>query len=434
MKLERSSAKRMGFWLLALFLVLAITGVAWLQERTLKIAIHEGVEGVALKKVIAAFADTHRYSVEVFTLPYDRLYDFELEELKKPRSEYDVIMLDDPWLAALISEGDEKPLRLEPIVQKCEHLKEFVPSTLSVCRHPYKPGPVNCGDPLYALPFVGNSQLFAIRKVANTQHPPITWENVVKISREEKLGYVMRVGPGNSIVTDFMPMLWGVSPESFKEAEPPQLMNAMAALQYVADLGRNDPANLAIVSIDDFDLAIRLARSKASMSILWSAWAMAMANLPGPYSFKDDLQFVDMPGGNPVLGAWLLAIPSNSRRKIAAKEFLTFATEASQIRAAAHAGNPPPLTAVLKDEELRRKFPSFPAQLASLEKARPRPRTRYWRDIEATMGDCLSGVYESTITVEQASERIARVIDATLKGHKTKGFTCSVDLPDQPPQ
>src|SRR4029453_18451139 len=105
MRLERSSAKRMGFWLLPLFLVLAITGVGWLQERTLKIAIHEGVEGVALKKVIAAFADTHRYSVEVFTLPYDRLYDFELEELKKPRSDYDVIMLDDPWLAALISEG-----------------------------------------------------------------------------------------------------------------------------------------------------------------------------------------------------------------------------------------------------------------------------------------------------------------------------------------
>jgi multiple sugar transport system substrate-binding protein len=387
------------------------------------------VEGVALKKVIAAFADTHRYSVEVFTLPYDRLYDFELEELKKSRSDYDVMMLDDPWLEALISEGDGKPLRLERVVQKCERLQEFVPSTLSVCRHPYQSGPVTCGDPLYALPFVGNSQLFAIRKAANIPHVPVTWDNVVKISREEKLGYAMRVGPGNSIVTDFMPMLWGVSPDSFKEAEPPQFLNATAALQYVADLGKNGPANLAIVSVDDFDLAIRLARSKASMSILWSAWAMAMAKLPDPYSFKDDLEFVDMPGGKPVLGAWLLAIPSNSRRKIAAQEFLSFATEGSQIKAAALAGNPPPLTAVLKDEDLRRKFPSFPAQLASLEKARPRPRTRYWRDIEATMGDCLSGVYESTITVEQASERITRAIDATLKSHKPKGFSCSVDLP-----
>ena len=57
---------------------------------------------------------------------------------------------------------------------------------------------------------------------------------------------------------------------------------------------------------------------------------------------------------------------------------------------AALRGNPPTRRSVFQSPDLVKKFRAFPAQLAALEAARPRPRTAQWNEIENAFGVSLS--------------------------------------------
>jgi ABC-type glycerol-3-phosphate transport system substrate-binding protein len=411
----------------------------WLGRPTLRVAIHQGVEGVALKTVARAFSEEYNASVEVFELPYGALYDAEMRELASSgEPAFDVMMVDDPWLPALIGEDDlaGESTRVERLAftpAECAALDpgDFVPSTLQVSLHPLDPkapgrhdpaAPLkfSCdgrGDAFHALPFVGNSQLFVTRG----ELEPTTWVQVMDEFRKRPgAGYVTRVGAGNSIVTDFLPILWTLSRPSpdarqtsvphVRVGEDPFALEdepARQAFAFMQELGRNPRASRGVVSVDDFDVTINLVQGNASMSIAWSAWVMAVAMLPDHYSDRllrgsprrrPELHVTQVPGEEPVLGVWLLAIPARSAESTLAREFVLFATRHDQIQAAAFRGNPPPRVSVLNSPDLLQRFPFFPEQLASLSGARARPRTPHWREIEDVLGDCLTALYENAIT------------------------------------
>jgi hypothetical protein len=128
------------------------------------------------------------------------------------------------------------------------------------------------------------------------------------------------------------------------------------------------------------------ARNGAAMSMVWSAWAMAMQKAD-PHT-SDNLVFGRMPGGSPELGVWLLAIPANLAPEHwkEAKQLVLYATSREQMQLAAAEGNPPPRRTVLGNSQ---NFPTFASQLESLVSARPRPRTRRWEQIEDSLGECL---------------------------------------------
>src|SRR6185436_13726602 len=79
-----------------------------------------------------------------------------------------------------------------PLLQKrgkTDPDSDFVTSSLALCRHPYQTGA------LYALPYVGNSQLFFYRRDLFQKHnlkEPATWGDVLSaaktISEEEPPG------------------------------------------------------------------------------------------------------------------------------------------------------------------------------------------------------------------------------------------------------
>jgi multiple sugar transport system substrate-binding protein len=413
--------------LVALVIVLTVAlAVVSLREKKLKIAIHQGVESVALKEIVAKFANDRNFSVEVIELPYDQLYEAELDDVTGKKDHgFDVIMLDDPWMPAMlgIEKAGDDPRLLQLNVPD-ESIHDFVESTLSVARDPTVPA--SSGNAFYALPFVGNSQLFMHRRGENRSYAD--WNEVIEG------GYIMRVGAGNQIVTDFVPMVWSRPGEGFQDGSIRFPDGALGAFELLSILGGRSQTNLSIISQDDFDLAVQLQKGKASSGIIWSAWAMAMARMPEPRrsEFFGNLEFSPMPKGKTLLGVWLLAIPANSKHADQARDFIAFATAKEQIIEAARAGNPPPLTSVLTFDigvtdtdpvrmqkqtlaiaAFKQQFEiPFDAQLKSLKMARPRPRTRHWKSIEAAVGDCLSRLYESAISPEAAMNGANAAIDA----------------------
>jgi len=439
---------------IVLALFVAVFGATRRQSR-LTIAIHQGVEGVALRRVAESFSRQRNVVVEVKELSYDDLFDEELRTVtgNEGTSKFGVIMLDDPWLPALLEAVPGKKSLVgkkalwadDENGQRCkDDLDDFFASTLKVGLGSVEGEAVTCASTLYALPFVGNTQLFAIPK--DLEQLPTTWADVKRAvgDGQRGAGYVMRAGPGNSIVTDFMPILWGTDSKSFQSSDSLRVESS-EAVSFVGALGRIPGAMRAVVATDDFDLAIYLAKGQASMGIVWSAWAMAVAKLPAATTVRE-LVLTQVPGGKHAVGAWLLAIPSNAadRDKTVGADFIRFATKKEQLKYAALIGNPPPRRSVLNfieksaqkaeksDQNAATKFATafqgsfLRAQRLALETAMPRPRTRHWRDIEKALGSCLSALYENAIDDQEAVDRSNQAIAAILNKERPRD-DCWVD-------
>jgi len=120
-------------------------------------------------------------------------------------------MLDDPWFPRFATK--QFLTDLTPLLQKRGQTgpdPDFVNTSVALCKHPYQTGA------LYALPYVGNTQLFFYRKDIFEKHSlkePLKWDDVLAAAKtiQEKeseggktYGYVMRAAHGNAAVADFM--------------------------------------------------------------------------------------------------------------------------------------------------------------------------------------------------------------------------------------
>jgi multiple sugar transport system substrate-binding protein len=380
------------------------------SNKTLTIAVNAGVEGTALKAVARDWGEIHNTRIEVVELPYANLFEKESLDLQSRTGAYDVIMMDDPWFPKLVADSGLTPLPRPPD-------PDFLASTLAVCR--------NAGN-FYALPYVGNSQLFFYRKDLFEKYklgPPDRWQDVLKAAQtigagEKMYGYVTRAAPGNSAVTDFMPLLWAFGGDLFDPQGRPSLTSpeALDALRFMLELGKVSPPGYAGFNADE--VSAHLLQGTAAMSINWPAWIAAMDD-PSKSKIPGKIEFAQMPAarlpGVAELGSWLLAVPSASPNRAAAFDLIYWATSSLQLAQAALLGNPPTRRSVFLSPGLVKKFRAFPAQLAALEGARPRPRTMQWNEIENAFGVALSQANSGALSPEdamrQANQEIASILD-----------------------
>jgi multiple sugar transport system substrate-binding protein len=397
--------------------------------KQLTLAVNSGVEGDALKQAALDYQTLTGVQVNIAEFPYDNLFEKELIDLTAATGAYDLIMLDDPWFPRFATE--QVLVDLTPFYQKSGQSgpdEDFVASSIALCKHPYETGA------LYALPYVGNSQLFFYRKDLFEKHnlkEPATWDDVLTAARtiDERerngapgggrlYGYVMRAARGNSAVTDFMPIFWSFGAEMFDADGRPAVNTAegIAALQLMLELGKYTPSGYA--SFNASEVSAHLLQGTAAMSINWPAWISAFSD-PNKSKVTGKMSFGVMPGaresGRAEIGNWLIAIPKGSRNAQAAFDFLLWATAAEQMKKSALAGNPPTRRSVFNDPELLAKFPAYPAQLKSLETSKPRPRTPLWNEIENVFGIFISRANGGELTAEeamnQANTEISKIIE-----------------------
>jgi len=386
------------------------------EPPTLTIAINAGVEGDALKAAAAEWGAQNRLRLDIVELPYANLFEKELLDLTSRTGAYDIIMMDDPWFPRMVENGQLGALEKQPDA-------DFLTSCLDVCREPFRTGA------FYALPYVGNSQLFFYRKDLFDKYgmaAPSTWNDVLAAAKkmgtaEKMFGYVMRAAPGNAVVTDFMPLFWAFGGEMFDSLGHTSVATpeAVECVRFMLELGKYSPPGYTGFNADE--VSGHLLQSTAVMSINWPAWIAAMDD-PARSKVPGKIAFAQMPSarrkGVAELGSWLLGIPAGSKNKQRAAEFLFWATAPGPMKQAALRGNPPTRRSVFLDPELRARFRAFPAQLASLETARPRPRTPLWNEIENAFGIRISQANSGSITPEVALQRANQEIEAIVQRPK----------------
>ena len=396
--------------------------------KVLTLAINSGVEGDALRQAAKDYEAQTGVHINIAEFPYANLFEKELLDLNAHTGAYDLIMLDDPWFPKF---GSLNVLTdLTPLLQKRGKGgpdNDFVAASIALCKHPYQTGA------LYALPYVGNSQLFFYRKDLFQKHnlkEPATWEEVLgaakTITEQETAGapgggkvhgYVMRAAQGNAAVADFMPIFWAFGGEMFDSNGQPTVNSpeGIAALNFMIELGKYSPSGYASFNADE--VGAHLLQGTAAMSINWPAWISSL-NDPAKSKVIGKMEFGQMPGarnpGRAEIGNWLMAIPRDAKNSEAAMDFLLWATSTEQMKLSAQRGNPPTRKSVFNDPQLVTKFPSYPAQLKSLESSRPRPRTPLWNEIENAFGIYLSKANSGELSAEdamnQANAEIAKIV------------------------
>ena len=415
--------------LFAIVLAAACQSGSQSNRKQLTLAVNSGVEGDALKQAARDYEGLTGVHVNISEWPYANLFEKELLDLNARTGAYDLIMLDDPWFPKF---SERNVLTdLAPLMQKrglSGPDPDFVPASLALCRNPYETGT------LYALPYVGNSQLFFYRKDIFAKHDlkePATWPDVLSAAKTIQssesstapggakiYGYVMRAAQGNAAVADFMPIFWAFGGEMFDQSGRPSVnsVEGIEALKFMLDLGKYSPPGYASFNADE--VGALLLQGGAAMSINWPAWISSFSD-PAKSKVIGKMEFTTMPAaknpGRAEIGNWLIAIPRESKNVEAAMDFLLWATNAEQMKRSALRGNPPTRRSVFNDPELVAKFPAYPAQLRSLEHSRPRPRTPLWNEIENAFGIYLSKANSGELSAEdamnQANAEIAKIIE-----------------------
>jgi multiple sugar transport system substrate-binding protein len=395
-------------------------------SRQLTIAVIEGVEGDALKQAAIDYERQTGVGINIASFPYASLFEKGLIDLNSRTGAYDLIMMDDPWFPRFAESAFLKDLA--PLMLK--HGKDgpdpdFVASSIAVCRHPYQTGS------LYALPYVGNSQLFFYRKDLFAKYglkPPATWDDVrtaAKTIQEKETGpdggkmygYVMRAVQGNGAVADFMPIFWAFGAEMFDSNGKPSVNSpeGIAALQFMVEMGKYSPPGYT--SFNASEVSAHLLQGTAAMSINWPAWISAFSD-PSKSKVIGKIEFTTLPGarkpGHAEIGNWLIGISRDSQNADTAIGFLLWATNQQNMKLSAERGNPPTRKSLFQDPELVAKFPAYPAQFRSLESSRPRPRTSRWNEIENVFGIFLSkansGELSPADAMNQANAEIEKIL------------------------
>lgn len=395
--------------------------------KQLTLAVVSGVEGEALKAAARDYEAQTGVHINIAEFPYANLFEKELIDLKAHTGAYDLIMLDDPWFPRFAHE--QFLTDLTPLLQRRGQSgpdSDFIEASVALCRHPYQTGS------LYALPYVGNSQLFFYRKDLFEKYSlkePLTWNDVLAAAKTihenettgangSKIhGYVMRAAQGNAAVADFMPIFWAFGGEMFDPNGKPTVNSpqGIAALEFMLELGKYSPPGY--VSFNAAEVGAHLLQGTAAMSINWPAWLSSFSD-PSKSKVIGKMEFTTLPDaqqpGQAEIGNWLIAIPRDSQNAEPAMDFLLWATTAEQMKRSADRGNPPTRKSLFRDAELLAKNPAYPAQLRSLETSRPRPRTPHWSEIENAFGIFLSkansGELSAADAMNQANAEIEKIL------------------------
>ena len=399
--------------ILIILALATVAGGAFAQKSVkLVIAGRDGDYGNAMQIAVDAYvAKNPNVSFEVLKLSGDDVYQKTVIDLKTGTGTYDLVLIDDPKAmqyqqAGWLEDLDAMLKRAGKTVDT-----DFISTTIDLCRYPNGPK-----GRLYGLPFVGNVSLFAYRTDLFAKYglgEPKTWNDVLvaakKISESDPAisGISFRGVKGNPILTAFLPIFWSFGAD-FMDAKGKPTVNspeAIRALKFFIELAKYAPKSTPMNNTAQVRDGL-LAGAVGIAPEVWPAWLAKLddtneSKVAG--KVKVTKHPADVKKSSPMIGIWHVAIPSASRNKAAAFDFLTFLTsKETQKLMVMKAGLPPSRISLFSDAEILAKYPWYPAIREALESGVARPRTLYWAEMETTMGSFVQEALIGQKTPEEA--------------------------------
>ncbi len=364
------------------------------------------------------------FDVEWVEFPYDDLYTKLVQVGQNKGSDFDLIMMDDPWVPQFASSGwleDMTKMGFTPD-------DDLVKATVEVGYWPPRSGPripgigADVKSELYALSIIGDTQIFFYRTDL-VKDAPKTWDDINKIGEtmadksKNLYALAMRGVKGNPIVTEWFPYLYSFGGSIFDDKwhvtfNSPE---GVAALQEFVGLMKYEPDGVA--SFDSAEQGTCYLQGQCITNIEWTGWIQA-AEDPTQSKVVGKTGWTTTPGKvrkASQLGTWIMGIAANSNNKDQALAFMKWFTGADAQRELASRKGVPVRTSVYTDKDLDAKYPWLPVILEALNNSVARPRTPDWSQVEATLGlhlnNAVTGKEQPKEALDNAAGEVTKLLD-----------------------
>lgn len=373
------------------------------------------VEGLAEKAL--------GFPIEWVDLPYDDLYNKALQGGRSKSAEFDLYMMDDPWVPQFGLEGITTDLTAMGYAPDTG----FVQNTIDLGYWPPRSGSRIPGiapetpPHLYALPIIGDTQLFFYRKDM-MEKAPETWDDIRALAKKtdpssQRYLMAMRGVSGNPIVTEWFPYLYSFGGSMFDDHwnvtfNRPE---GAAALQLFVDLLRYQPKD--VVNFDAPEQGACYLQGQCLTNIEWTGYLLLAEDPSGSKVVgKTGWTLPPMQARHASeIGNFMMGIAAGSQRKEAALKFLQWFTSDATQREFARRRGVPVRTSAFDDPSLQAQFPWLPTIKQALDNSVARPRTPEWAKVESILGGHLHKAVLGQEGVQPALDQAAAEVTAYLK-------------------
>jgi multiple sugar transport system substrate-binding protein len=403
-----------------------LTAVVHAQDFVLRIGAGQDASTAPLRDMIneGLAEKALGFKVEWDEFPYSDLYAKLVQGGQANSSDFDVIMMDDPWIPQFAASSwlvNMSGMGYTPD-------DDLVPATVAVGYWPPQSGPripgvgADVEPQLYGLSVIGDTQIFFYRKDLIDKAPE-TWDDIVNIGKtmadpaKKIYALAMRGVRGNPIVTEWFPYLYSFGGEIFDDQWNVKFNGpeGVAALQLFVDLMQYEPAG--VVAYDQADQGACYVQGQCLTNIEWTGWIFN-AEDPKQSTVVGKTGFTTTPAKvrhASELGTWMMGIASGSQHQDEALKFMEWVVSQDAQHELASRKGVPVLTSVYTDKDLGAQYPWLPVILDALTNSVARPRTPDWAQVEDTIGLHLNNAVTGQETVQAALDNAAKEVTDYLK-------------------
>jgi multiple sugar transport system substrate-binding protein len=374
--------------------------------RTVKFGVLANFKGDAIEQALPEFEKQTGIKVQLDKLPLENLVDKLAVSLASGNPDYDVGMIDEPWVAGL------SPY-LQPLDDWANRdkvdLKTYVAQGLAAGKYE---------NVTVALPLDPNVQMIWYRKdlfSAKDVKPPTSLDEM--IAAAEKLHDPANDVAGISIAAKkeaqtmvaAITLLWKegaevITPEGKFGFDSPAGLKAFETYQRIIKV-----APKGVLGYGGAEIIDSFYQGKVAQILYWAS-AGPNAIDPSKSKVAEQVGWTSIP--NAMRGVWVLGIPKDSKNKDAAWEYVKWITgPQGSLPFTLFGGGHSAVTAVINNADFVKKFPWAHDFQKALETSKARPQTPHWTAIQTGIVDMstaiLSGQKTAPEAISSASAQLA---------------------------
>jgi multiple sugar transport system substrate-binding protein len=352
------------------------------------------------EKIIPLFKKETGISIKFLEDAYDTFFEKAFNDGTSKAGQYDVYVMDDPWIPRYASAGILEDLGSQGL--KLD--SDFIPNFAELGYWPPQKGPrvkgfENVDPKLIALPFIGDLQTLTYRNDVFSKAPK-TFDDLLAGAKKfedpskRHYGYVFRGVSGNPIVTSWYPIFLSFGGRFFDDKWKPTFNSPegkQAGEFFVGTLKKLAPPGVVEFDSDQEGGAILGGRSAAVIQYSGNA---ILSDNPKESREVGKLDFAVVPRKKSSIaqvGIFIAGVSTSAPHKENAIKFMKwYALKKSQL-AVGRAGTLPVRRSAFEDKQAQRANRLMPVALKQLDAgAEARPRTPDWSKVEDILGQQLN--------------------------------------------
>ena len=381
---------------LTLALMLALTMVGALADAPPKLTLilRGGTYGDVIRACLPAFEAEHNVTCEVLDLSFDELHSKIALNAPNPQGEYDLCMVDGSWMAEFTA--NHVLANLSEMGYSFD--EDIIPATTAICK---------VGDDIYLAPYFGNVTVMlynkALIEAAGYKPEDIdTFADLKDIAEKTnaagKMGFLIRGGSGDNIVSDFIPHLlvhggWVVDENNQPTVNTPEFKAAFENYIELYKLGGTMDKDDIVAAIDNGDAALGQG---------WPGWYVPSADSNASYVvIPTKLDDADEAKNTSMYGVWTIGVCDNSQNKELALELLKYLMDPEVLLSTVELGGVPCRYSCLQNADVLAAKPHLAIVCSALETGVYRPVIEQWSEFTNTLGMEMDAVIQGVKSMDQ---------------------------------